>query len=88
MAESTIQSKGTSQLEKWGWLTVKIIQCNKNGWPDTQAFRNGKTVFIEWKDTGKKVADDGLQAYRHMKLRSNGFEVIVADSLNQISHLK
>lgn len=36
MREAELQSKITKQLESAGWLVVKVIQCNKNGWPDLQ----------------------------------------------------
>jgi len=77
--ESIIQRKVISQYEAAGWLVVKIIQCTKNGWPDLQCHRNGVTLFIETKSTGKKLSP--LQAYRHKKLREQGFTVLIIDNI-------
>jgi len=78
MREAELQSKITKQLEASGWLVVKVIQCNKNGWPDLTALRNGQTVFIEVKAAGKKPRP--LQEYRHQQLRKQGFKTIVIDN--------
>jgi Holliday junction resolvase len=86
MRESKIQSNGRDKLKAWGWWVTKIIQSSTNGIPDTLALRNGRVVFIEWKATGKDAED--LQKYVHMKIREQGIEVIVADSLNDIQHLR
>lgn len=86
MLESAIQSKIKRQLEKNGWLVVKIITCTKNGWPDLQAHKApGKTIFIEAKRPGQKPTD--LQLYRHEQLRKQGFVVIVATSVNDVKNV-
>lgn len=82
MRESEIQSKIIKRLEKEGWLVVKIITCTLNGWPDLQAHKNGRTVFIEVKAPGKKPAP--LQEYRHKKLREQGFTVLVIDDITNL----
>ena len=41
MKEADIQHDIIKYLEKIGWYTVKIIQTNKNGWPDLQALSGG-----------------------------------------------
>lgn len=84
--ESEIQLAITKHLQAKGWLVVKIIQTNLNGWPDLQAHKDGRTVFIEVKTPGK--LPDDLQVYRHKKLRDQGFEVIVATDVQDIAHLK
>lgn len=78
-SESIIQKKVRLQYEKEGWLVVKIIQTTKNGWPDLQCHRAGVTVFIETKATGKTASE--LQKYRHRQLRSQGFTVLLKDSI-------
>lgn len=85
MRESIIQKQIIEYLEKNGWLAVKIIQCNKNGWPDLMALKNGRTVFVEVKQQGKKPTD--LQTYRIDQLNKQGFTAIVATSVNDISFL-
>lgn len=86
MRESTIQSNGRKKLKKWGWWWSKVIQTSTNGFPDTIALRGGRAVFIEWKREGKEP--DDLQKYVHKKIREQGFEVIVADSMDDIKHLR
>jgi hypothetical protein len=84
MRESQIQTRIKLSLEKAGWLVVKIIQTSQNGWPDLQAHKDGKTLFIECKTTTTKPTD--LQLYVHNKLRKQGFEVIVARSTDDLNH--
>jgi Holliday junction resolvase len=63
---------------------VKIIQTNKNGWPDLQAHKNGVTIFIEVKSENGKVSE--LQKYRHKQLTDAGFKVLLIYSLNQLKN--
>jgi Holliday junction resolvase len=84
MRESLIQSSIISYLAKHGWLVVKLIQTNMNGIPDLMALKDGKTVFIEVKQPGKKPND--LQAYRIEKLNKAGFEAFYATSLQDVSN--
>lgn len=84
MRESQIQSEIIHWLENNGWLVVKIIQTNKNGWPDLQIHGLGITIFIEVKRPGGKTSE--LQKYRHKQLSDNGFQVIVTSSLIQLKN--
>jgi len=84
MRESEIQSKIIKYLESEGWLVVKIIQTNKNGWPDLQAHKFGKTVFIEVKSETGKVSE--LQQYRLKKLQEQGFKTIIATSIKDLQN--
>lgn len=79
LRESIIQRKIKLRYEAAGWLVVKIIQTNKNGWPDLQCHLNGQTIFIETKATGKTAAP--LQLFRHKQLRQKGFTVYTIDQL-------
>jgi Holliday junction resolvase len=78
MKESAVQASIIRNMEKAGWLVVKILQCNRNGWPDLQCHRDGYTLFIEVKADGKKPS--ALQGYRHKQLREKGFSVIVTSN--------
>ena len=80
--ERNIQKAIIKKAKKYGWYSVKIIQCNKPGFPDLQLMRDGISVFIEVKDTGKKPSP--LQLYLHEELRSLGFKVYVIDNINDI----
>jgi len=84
MRESQIQSQIIHWLEKEGWLVVKIIQTNKNGWPDLQLHKFGVTVFVEVKSENGKVSE--LQKYRHQQLIDEGFLVIITKSLKDLQH--
>lgn len=86
MLESEIKRRCAKALESWGWEVVHIIQTNKNGWPDTEAGRAGRLVYIEFKRPGKNP--EPLQEYRHTKLRNQGFEVLIVKSLEDIQHLR
>ncbi len=93
--ESEVKKKCKKELEKSGWLVVHLIQTNCNGWPDTQIFKNGKTLFIEFKRpafrknnrTIKETTSEELQKYRHRKLREAGFEVREVHRLDDIKDL-
>lgn len=86
MLESELKRRGTALLESWNWEVVHIIQCNKNGYPDTICLKDGRTVFIEWKRPGQAPRD--LQAYRHKKLKEQGFTTLVVTDLKQLEHLR
>ena len=75
MSEYHLKDKLRLLLERNGWLVVFIMQTNKNGWPDVQAFKNGRCIFIETKLSEK--TERPLQTYRHDQLRKQGFEVYV-----------
>jgi Holliday junction resolvase len=84
MRESDIQHQIIKFLEAAGWYPVKIIQSNKNGWPDLQAHLAGHTIFIEVKSETGKLSE--LQKYRHKQLTQFGFHVITTNNLNHFTH--
>ena len=83
--ESAIQTKIKNELEKKGYLVIKLIQTTLNGIPDLMALRSGTTVFIEVKRPGNKPTP--LQSYRHTQLIKQGFIVLTASSLKDIEQL-
>ena len=83
LAESTIQKKTIEAFEKSGWMVVKIIQTNRNGFPDLQCMKDSRVVFIECKKQGKTKIDP-LQSYRHNQIRKQGFLVKIINDINQI----
>lgn len=76
--ESKLQNKIRLDLEKSGWLVVKIKLCSLNGWPDQQAYKNGRVIFLEIKDKGREP--DPLQDHRHEQLRKHSFNVFTIDT--------
>jgi Holliday junction resolvase len=81
--ESKIQRKIILELEKKGWVVVKLIKTTMNGIPDLMALKCGKTVFIEVKT--EKGVTSKLQKFRHENLRSQGFAVHVCTCFEEIS---
>jgi len=84
LKESQIQHQIIKWLESQGWLVVKIIQTNKNGWPDLQLHAFGVTIFIEVKSENGKLSE--LQKYRHKQIQDRGFFVITTSSLNHLQN--
>jgi len=83
MTEQQIQSKIIKKLEKEGWLVVKIIKCNKNGFPDLMALKDGIVKFFEVKrPTVGKLSP--LQVYVQKLLIEKGFETNVVFSEKEI----
>lgn len=84
MKESDIQQSIIKYLELLDYYVVKVIQTNKNGWPDLQAHKDGMTIFIEVKTPIGKVSE--LQKYRHQQLKDKGFYTIIATSLKSLQN--
>ena len=81
MREADYQRKIIQALEADGWYVVKIIQTNRNGWPDLQALKDGVCVFIEVKAPNGKLSE--LQKYRHRQLIKKGFTVLTLTQITQ-----
>ena len=71
--ESVIQKKIITQLEKQGYFVLKLIKCNKNGYPDLIAVKENETIFIEVKRPDGVLSE--LQKVRIKELRSRGINV-------------
>jgi Holliday junction resolvase len=85
-AEAKLQSKIITDLKSEGWLVNKIMLCSNQGWPDVEAYKQKRTIFIEVKSEGKKAAP--LQQYRHKQLIDQGFEVYVIDTWDMYLNIK
>lgn len=73
--ESAIQARIIKRYESEGYLVVKILMCNRNGFPDLMLLKDGVASFVEVKRPGQKPRP--LQAYRIEELRKAGFDVRV-----------
>jgi Holliday junction resolvase len=71
--EADIQKKLIKNLEKKGWMVVKLIQTTTNGIPDLLLMRDKKVVFIEVKHRGARSTP--LQEYVQNKIRECGIDV-------------
>ena len=80
MLEKQIQKKIINQLQKEGWLCVKLIKTSCNGIPDLLCLRNGITMFVEVKREQGEFSE--LQKVRVEQLKQKGFEVKVWTDYN------
>jgi Holliday junction resolvase len=69
---SNFQSKRIKQLKDDGWLVLKTIKLNENGFPDIFAFRNGVAIMEEIKGEGDTLKP--LQKHRIDQLIKQGFD--------------
>ena len=83
ISEKQIQTKHIKKLEKQGYYVVKIITCNKNGFPDVMALKDGNVKFFEYKSSIGKLRP--LQKYRHKELMKQGFNVEVINEIKKAS---
>jgi hypothetical protein len=70
--ESKLQAKGRKFMQRKGWMAVKMNNTSRPGWPDFYYLKNGRSVWIEWKDD-KNL--DPLQKYIHEQIKLHGGEV-------------
>ena len=71
--ESKIQSKIITQLQKEGWLCIKLIKTTVNGIPDILCHRQGETMYVEVKRETGKLSE--LQKIRIKQLEEQGITV-------------
>ena len=69
---SNFQSKRIKQLKDDGWLVLKTIKLNENGFPDIFAFRNGVAIMEEVKEGSDTLKP--LQKHRIDQLIKQGFD--------------
>ena len=86
LSESQLQSKIIRKITGLGWEPLKVITCNRKGWPDLSFFKDGKCFFIEVKR--KNAKSSILQEYVQNLLRDEGFSVYVIDDFDQLNTIK
>ena len=79
--EQQIQKRIIKRLEENGYFTLKLIKCNKNGYPDLIAIKNGVTTFIEVKRPNGKISE--LQKVRIKQLREQNIKVLIWQDYEQ-----
>ena len=79
--EQAIQKKIITQLEKQGYFVLKLIKCNKNGYPDLIAVKENETIFIEVKRPDGVLSE--LQKVRIKELRSRNINVKIWQGYEQ-----
>ena len=74
--------KQTDKIRKrWeakGWIVVNLIKTNKNGIPDYMMLKDGRTIFVESKESWDRLSK--IQEYRIEELKSAGFKVFVNET--------
>ena len=85
MSEQRIQSSCIKHAKANGWLCCKIIKCNINGWPDLNLFKDGKTIFVEFKSLIGKQSE--LQKYQQKQLEAQGFKYYLINNLKNFQEI-
>jgi hypothetical protein len=68
----TFQSRLIADFKKQGYIVLKHIRLNENGFPDLQLLKNGVSIFIEVKEGSDTLKP--LQMYQIDRLIKQGFE--------------
>ena len=85
MLESVIQSKIVNEAKKNGYIVLKVVKCNMNGYPDLTLFKDNKTIFIEVKN--EKGIQSELQKYVQKQLEKEGFKYFLVRSLDEFKKI-
>ena len=85
MLESVIQSKIVNEAKKNGYIVLKVVKCNMNGYPDLTLFKDNKTIFIEVKN--EKGIQSELQKYVQKQLQKEGFKYFLVRSLDEFKKI-
>lgn len=67
---SKFQTKTIKEYEKLGYYVINISKTNKNGLPDLQCIKNGKSTWIECKESNDTLKE--LQMFRIDELNKIG----------------
>lgn len=78
MAEKHYEKWVDESAEAAGWLVRKLSWQGRRAAPDKLYAKDGRVVFIEWKDAGEGPTT--LQARQHREMRDAGMEVHCLDS--------
>jgi hypothetical protein len=79
MSEQELQSKCIKYAKLKGWHVLKVIKCNISGFPDCTLFKDGITIFVEFKSD--KGTQSELQKYQQKLLENQGFKYYLVNNL-------
>jgi hypothetical protein len=85
MLESKIQASCLKYAKAKGWIALKIIKCNMSGMSDSILFKDGKTIFVEFK--AEKGIQSELQKYVEKQLIDQGFKYYLIKSLEKFKEI-
>lgn len=78
MVEYQYEKTVVQKAEAAGWYVKKYAFVGVRGGPDRMFIKDGRVVFIEFKDQGKTA--EALQAKCHREMREAGAEVHCLDN--------
>lgn len=81
MLESKIEKESVKEAIKNGWFSFKLLSTLFKGLPDRVFIKNGKVVFIEYKQPEKKPTK--LQAKVHQIFADYGVKVHISTSVDE-----
>lgn len=76
--EKTVEAKAVAYAKSRGWWTSKFVAPGLRGVPDRIFIRQGRTLFIEFKQAGATPSTQQLR--RHAELAGAGATVAWCDS--------
>ena len=79
--ESKIERKCKLLAQSQGWFQVKIEKCSVRGFPDRLFIRNGKTMYVEFKNEVGRLSDEQIRIIE--QIREHGADVYVISSLEE-----
>jgi len=85
MSEQELQSKCIKYAKLKGWYVLKIIKCNVSGFPDSVLFKDGQTIFVEYKAINGIQSE--LQKYQQKLLENQGFKYYLVNNLNYFKEI-
>ena len=85
MLESKIQASCINYAKKQGWLCCKNIKCSIVGFPDLSMYKDGKTVFIEFKTEIGRQSE--IQKYVEKQLVNQGFQYFLVRNLKNFQEI-
>jgi hypothetical protein len=83
--ESKIQSSCIKYAKSKGWYVLKVIKCNISGFPDSVLFKDGITIFVEFKSENGIQSE--LQKYQQIQLENQGFKYYLVNNLNYFKEI-
>lgn len=85
MLESKLQASCIKHAKSKGWYVLKVIKCNISGYPDCTLFKDGNTIFVEFKSEIGKQSE--LQKYQQQLLESQCFKYYLVNNLNYFKEI-
>ena len=85
MSEQELQSKCIKYAKLKGWYVLKVIKCNISGYPDCTLFKDGITIFVEFKSANGIQSE--LQKYQQIQLENQGFKYYLVNNLNYFKEI-